>query len=76
LTVMVEEKQKRVNGLRDELGKLEAYPTRTANKVTTKNGKISLKNALLVVVLGFLLGFFSPVRLFRKNGPLSFLSKT
>jgi hypothetical protein len=34
------------------------------------------KNIILVLIIGFILGFFSPVRMFRKDGLLSFIAET
>jgi hypothetical protein len=37
---------------------------------------LKLKNILLVLIVGFIIGFFSPVRMFRKGGLLSFIAET
>jgi hypothetical protein len=37
---------------------------------------IKPKNIILVLIIGFIFGFFSPVRMFRKGGLLSFIAET
>ena len=43
---------------------------------SSSSGKSSLKlkNIILVLIIGFVLGFFAPVRMFRKGGLLSFIA--
>jgi len=43
---------------------------------SSSSGKSSLKlkNIILVLIIGFLLGFFAPVRMFRKGELLSFIA--
>ena len=43
---------------------------------SSSSGKSSLKlkNIILVLIIGFILGFFAPVRMFRKGGLLSFIA--
>lgn len=50
--------------------------TMMGNSGSSSSGKSSLKlkNIILVLIIGFLLGFFAPVRMFRKGGLLSFIA--
>jgi hypothetical protein len=46
------------------------------NSGGSKKSALKLKNIILVLVIGFLLGFFAPARMFRKGGLLSFIAET
>jgi hypothetical protein len=43
---------------------------------SSKKITISIAKIVLILLVGFLLGFFSPVRLYRKGSLLSFIAET
>lgn len=51
---------------------------KTSTGYTPQKSKSLLKpkNIILVLIIGLVLGFFSPVRMFRKGGLLSFIAET
>lgn len=54
-------------------------PRNTAGGSTLSSSaksSLKLKNIILVLIIGFILGFFAPVRMFRKGGLLSFIAET
>jgi len=52
-------------------------PKKTISDSGTKEKSgLKLKSIFLVLIIGFIIGFFSPVRMFRKGGLLSFIAET
>ncbi len=45
--------------------------------ISSSSGKSSLKlkNIIIVMIVGFVLGFFAPVRMFRKGELLGFIAE-
>ena len=52
-------------------------PKTTVSSTPTKGkSPLKAKNIILLLIIGFIIGFFSPVRMFRKGGLLSFIAET
>ncbi len=41
----------------------------------TGKSSLNLKNIIIVLIVGFVLGFFAPVRMFRKGELLGFIAE-
>jgi hypothetical protein len=46
----------------------------SSSSIADKKSKIGIKLFLIIILIGFLCGFFAPIRLFRKDGLLSFIA--